>query len=102
MSRAEAPIVGALPNGQSISGVIDRLLVRDDEILAIDFKTDRPPPRDAGAIPQGYVNQMAAYAVCLSGAFPGRPVRCALLWTEAPRLMAIPGERVEAAIAALG
>jgi len=31
--------------------------------------------------------QMAAYRAALRLLYPGRQVRCALLWTEGPRLM---------------
>ena len=32
---------------------------------------------------------MAAYQALLEAIWPERPVRCALLWTEGPRLMAL-------------
>jgi ATP-dependent helicase/nuclease subunit A len=35
----------------------------------------------------------------LSALHPGRPVRCALLWTDGPRLMELPGEMLDAALA---
>jgi ATP-dependent helicase/nuclease subunit A len=100
-SRAEAPIVGVLPNGRQIAGVIDRLAITADSILAVDFKTDRPAPKDPAKIPAAYVAQLAAYAAALEGALPGRTVRCAILWTEAPALIEIPSERLAAARAAL-
>jgi ATP-dependent helicase/nuclease subunit A len=100
-SRAEAPVVGVLPDGRRIAGVIDRLVISADEILALDFKTDRPAPDDPARIPESYVSQMAAYAAVLSDALPERPVRCAILWTEAPKLMEIPAERLARALAAL-
>jgi ATP-dependent helicase/nuclease subunit A len=100
-SRAEAPIVGVLPNGRQIAGVIDRLAITPESILAVDFKTDRPAPRDPAKIPAAYVAQLAAYAAALEGALPGRTVRCAILWTEAPALIEIPAERLAAARTAL-
>ena len=100
-SRAEAPIVGVLPNGRQIAGVIDRLAITGDSILAVDFKTDRPAPKDPAAIPAAYVAQLAAYAAALESALPGRTIRCAILWTEAPALIEIPPARLAAARAAL-
>ena len=47
-SRAEAPIVGELGDGRVISGQIDRLLVTPSEVLIVDYKTNRPAPRDRG------------------------------------------------------
>jgi ATP-dependent helicase/nuclease subunit A len=37
-----------------------------------------------------YVRQLAAYRAVLRLLYPGRPVRCALIWTEAPSAMVIP------------
>jgi ATP-dependent helicase/nuclease subunit A len=85
-SRAEVPLVGVV-GGQAIAGQVDRLVVTDEEIIVIDYKTNREPPTDASEIPAIYWRQMAAYAALLREIHPGRPVRCALLWTEGPRLM---------------
>jgi ATP-dependent helicase/nuclease subunit A len=91
-SRAEVPIVGVTASGQRIAGAIDRLAVTETEILALDFKTDRPAPHDPANIPGAYVAQMAAYAAVLRATFPNRRLRCALLWTEKPVLMEISPE----------
>ncbi len=85
-SRAEVPITG-LVGGRALSGQIDRLVVGDDEILVLDFKTNRPPPAEEAGVPPLYLRQMAAYRAALRGIYPGRPIRCALLWTDGPRLM---------------
>ena len=90
---AEVPIVGTVGEGAGavvLSGRIDRLLVRDEEILVVDFKTNRPPPLRAEDVPGAYLRQMAAYRVLLADIYPDRPVRCALLWTDGPNLMDLP------------
>jgi ATP-dependent helicase/nuclease subunit A len=89
-SRAEAPIVGEMGDGLVISGQIDRLLVTSSEVLIVDFKTHRPAPRTPAETAQPYLRQMAAYRAALGKIYPGRSIRCALLWTEEPRLMALP------------
>ena len=89
-SRAEVPIVGELGHGLAISGQIDRLLVGEREVLIVDFKTNRPPPRSAGETAEPYLRQMAAYRSALGKIYPGKSIRCALLWTETPRLMELP------------
>jgi ATP-dependent helicase/nuclease subunit A len=86
---AETPIAGII-NGQPIAGVIDRLLVTDDAVLIVDYKSNRPPPATADATPVEYLAQMAVYRDLAAQAFPGRDVKAALLWTEAPRLVALP------------
>jgi ATP-dependent helicase/nuclease subunit A len=89
-SRAEAPIVGELANGMVISGQIDRLLVTPSEVLIVDFKTNRPTPRTPAETAQPYLRQMAAYRAALGKIYQDKSIRCALLWTEEPRLMELP------------
>ena len=84
-SLGEAPLAATLPDGRVIAGTMDRLLIRDDEIAVIDFKTGRVPANEA-AIPQSHLAQMAAYTEALGVIFPGRPIRASLLYTAAPRL----------------
>ncbi len=93
-SQAEVPVVG-LVGERVVSGQVDRLLVTADEVLVIDYKTDRPPPAAADAVPAVYLRQMAAYRAALACVYPGRRVRCALLWTDGPRLMPLDGHRLD-------
>ena len=88
-SLAEVPIAGRL-GGQLFTGQVDRLLVEPGRVLLIDFKTNRPPPAAVGDVSPAYLRQMAAYRALLRLAFPGRAVECALLWTYAGRMMALP------------
>jgi len=85
-SRAEVPLVGEV-EGRRVSGQIDRLAVLDDAVWVVDYKTNRPPPRELGDVPAAYGRQMAVYRSLLRQIYPDRQVRCALLWTEGPRLM---------------
>jgi ATP-dependent helicase/nuclease subunit A len=98
-ARAEVAIVADLPElglGARASGRIDRLAVSPDEVLAIDFKTNRPPPERAEDVPALYRTQMALYRAALAKVFPGRRIACALIWTEGPRLMALPDALLDA------
>jgi ATP-dependent helicase/nuclease subunit A len=90
-SQAEVPIVG-LVEGHALSGQIDRLVVTDDEVLIVDFKSLRPPPTSEGEVAAIYLRQLALYRAALAQIYPGRDIRCALLWTEGPRLMPISPE----------
>ena len=85
-SLAEVPLAGVV-SGQVVSGQIDRLLVADEAVTVVDYKTNRPPPERADAVPALYLRQMAAYRDVVRRIYPGRPVRCVLLWTNGPRLM---------------
>ncbi|MFN3746196.1 MAG: double-strand break repair helicase AddA [Hyphomicrobiaceae bacterium] len=100
-SRAEVAIVAEIapPNGTSaplrIAGQIDRLVDMGDEVLIVDYKTNRPPPRDLGEVPRAYVQQLAAYRLAVQRVFGISKVRAALLWTEGPRLMELPVDALE-------
>ena len=68
---------------------IDRLVVGEDRVLIVDYKTLRPPPAAEDEVAPTYLRQLAAYQAALARIYPGREIRCALLWTEGPRLMPI-------------
>lgn len=89
--RSEAAIVGTLPKGQLVNGRVDRLIIRSDQILIVDYKTDRPAPRSADLVDTSYWVQMAAYRAVFQSLYPDRRVRCALLYTDGPRLIELSG-----------
>ena len=97
-SRAEAPIVGTAA-GRPVRGVVDRLSVSEAGVTVLDYKTDRPAPAKVDDAPGAYVLQMALYREVLRQIFPAKAVRCALLWTEAPRLMELPDRLLDEAFA---
>ncbi len=88
-SLAEAPLAGRI-GGRLIAGQVDRLLVRHNRVMVLDYKTNRPPPAGLDEIPAIYLRQMAAYRAVLLATFPGRAVECALVWTYGARLMPLP------------
>ncbi|MDH5557930.1 MAG: double-strand break repair helicase AddA, partial [Alphaproteobacteria bacterium] len=99
-SRAEVPIAGLIdgPDGlRAISGQIDRLAISDDSILIVDYKSNRPPPLRPEDTPEIYWRQMAAYRAIIAKIYPGRAIRCALLWTDGPRLMELSSTRLDRA-----
>ena len=87
-AQAEVPVVGLI-NGRALSGQIDRIVVTDERVLIVDYKTVRPPPESEDAVAPVYLQQLASYRGALERIYPDRPVACAILWTEAPRLMPI-------------
>lgn len=103
-SRAEVAIAGTLTLGgrdRAITGKIDRLAVTDSEVLLVDYKTSRPPPVTLAEVPEAYVTQLALYRALLQPIYPGRKVSAVLLFTEAPRLIAVPAEAMDEALARL-
>jgi len=89
-SRAEAGLLAELPElgaGARINGRIDRLAVTADEVLILDFKTNRPPPGREEDVSDLYLDQMALYRAGAAKVFPGRRIVCGLLFTDGPRLL---------------
>jgi ATP-dependent helicase/nuclease subunit A len=99
-SRAEVSIAGRVARHRKppalVSGQIDRLVVTAQEVLIVDYKTNHAPPRSAAEAPDTYVRQLALYRDVLQRLYPGRPVRCALLWTETAAWMEIPASALDA------
>ena len=101
-SRAEAPIVAQIapPPGMTgpslrITGQIDRLVQLPDRVLIVDYKTNRPPPTELAGVPEAYLLQLAAYRLAVGQIFAPLPVHAALLWTEGPRIMAVPSDLLD-------
>jgi ATP-dependent helicase/nuclease subunit A len=100
-SRAEAALAGAaarLPADLAISGRVDRLVVEEERVLVVDFKTNRPAPHRIEDADPAYVLQMAVYAAVLAEIFPGRTIEAALVWTDGPKLMPVPEGMMQAAL----
>ncbi len=96
----EVPVSAALPElgGRRMHGIIDRLLIGPDEILAVDFKTNASIPDTPETVPDALLRQMGAYASALTQIYPGRPVATALLWTRDATLMRLPHDLVTGAL----
>lgn len=90
MALAEAPIAAVIDGGLVVSGTVDRLLVLEDRILVVDFKTGRRAPASVEQIPAYHLRQMGAYAEALRIIFPGRTITAALLYTATPVLFEVP------------
>ncbi len=93
-SRAEVPLTGVVADSV-VGGLVDRLAVLPDRVLVADFKTNRRPPTRVGDTPVMYLRQMASYRAVLRAIFPGRPVRCALIWTRGARVAMLPDEMLD-------
>ena len=93
-SRSEVPLTGVV-GGMVIGGLIDRLAMLPDRVLIADFKTNRRPPSRIEETPLLYLRQMAAYRAVLRDIFPSRSIACALVWTQAARVVMLPGELLE-------
>ncbi|MEP7173146.1 MAG: 3'-5' exonuclease, partial [Aestuariivirga sp.] len=99
-SQAEVSIGSISQNGQRITERIDRLVVRDKDILVLDYKTDWNVP-DRLAADHSHVQQLASYARTLGQAYDGKPVHAAILWTSLPRLDWIADDTLRKAISSM-
>ena len=100
-SRPEVAVTGSapdLPPGVVVSGRIDRLVVTPDRVLIVDYKTNRPAPDRIEDADPTYVLQLAAYAAVARRLYPDRPVEAAMVWTDGPKLMAVPQALMDAAL----
>jgi len=106
-SRAEVAIAAEIahPDSQAlplkISGQVDRLAEVGGDIMIIDYKTNRPPPKTLAGIPEAYILQLGAYRLAIREIYPGRRIRAAILWTMHARLVEVPEARLEAIVAQL-
>lgn len=94
-SLAEVPL-SAVVDGAVVAGIVDRLLVTDDAVTVVDYKTGRHVPARAADVAPAYLRQMAAYRGALAAIFPGRRVEAALLYTAAARLIPLDGALLDA------
>jgi ATP-dependent helicase/nuclease subunit A len=94
-SLAEVPF-SALVDGRVIAGTVDRLLVTEEAVAILDFKTGGHVPQGPDDVPTGYAKQMAAYAAAMAVVFPDRAITAALLFTSGPRLIDLPAAMLDA------
>ncbi|MEM5581518.1 double-strand break repair helicase AddA [Roseibium sp. AS2] len=104
-ARAEVPLVGTIRSGDGteveVSGQIDRLLVEENRVVIVDYKTNLNPPDTPASVPLEYRAQLCVYREMLKQIYPGRDIFACLLWTAAPSLMEIPAEMLDRTFAGL-
>jgi ATP-dependent helicase/nuclease subunit A len=93
-SLAEAPLCGVV-NGRVISGQVDRMAVGEKEVLVVDYKSNRAPPKEGEAVPEAYLKQMAAYRALCREIYPDKDICCALLWTKGPAFALLEGAELD-------
>ena len=87
-SQAEVPVMGKVDE-KIVSAQIDRLIVTDEKVVIVDFKTNRPAASTVADVPPAYINQLKIYKQLLQQIYPGRPVETYILWTNTATLMPI-------------
>ncbi len=79
-------------------GIIDRLIVASDRVLAVDFKTNATVPTRVEDTPEGLLRQMGAYAEMLQAVYPAHEIVTAILWSRTGWLMELPHDIVSEAL----
>jgi ATP-dependent helicase/nuclease subunit A len=100
-SASEFSIMGTLDvKGQEriVSGRIDRMVILEDKILIVDYKTNFKAPDHISEIPQVYIRQLAIYRAVLQPLYPDKPIEAGLLYTRVPALFALKGELLDQAM----
>jgi ATP-dependent helicase/nuclease subunit A len=103
-SYGEVPLRGLVEVGGEVVDLaarLDRVVVGEHDVLIVEYKTDRVVPKADTAIPPRYVAQLALYRLAVAQLFPGRPVKCAILWTAEARLSVLSSSALQQAVSAL-
>ncbi|MCY4038520.1 MAG: double-strand break repair helicase AddA [Hyphomicrobiales bacterium] len=81
---------------QRIPGRIDRLcFLEGGEVLAVEYKSDRRPPGKVEGIRAEYLGQVGIYYRLLQELWPGRKIRCGILWIATASYMEVPESKLQ-------
>ncbi|NBS34344.1 MAG: double-strand break repair helicase AddA [Methylocystaceae bacterium] len=75
-SLAEVDVAATLAAGKVVRGRIDRLAQVENEIWIADFKTDRT----IDSFSEIHLRQIALYRAAIQSLYPGKIIRCFLIW----------------------
>jgi ATP-dependent helicase/nuclease subunit A len=96
---AEVDVCAMLPTlSRETYGTIDRLLITEDRITVVDFKTNAVVPERPDEVPESILRQMGAYLEALEQIWTDRPIDVAVLWTTTAELMVLSHGIVRAAL----
>ncbi len=99
-SLAEIDISAHIPAlDDRISGAIDRLIVEESRVRAVDFKSNVVVPTRQENVPDGILRQMGAYLAALEQIWANREVSVEILWTATGELMVLEHAIVRKALA---
>lgn len=85
----EVPLCGVF-NNALYKGRLDCVIISDDTVLIIDYKSASTPPLVLADVPKSYVQQVGLYARGLRALYPNHRIEGGLLWTANKSLMMLP------------
>jgi ATP-dependent helicase/nuclease subunit A len=80
-SQSEVPVIGKI-NDQQIVGTIDRLIVNDNEVIIIDYKSNQLDLQDVQSTITKYSKQLNLYKKVIQEVYPLKKIKCAIIWTS--------------------
>ncbi len=95
--QSEVAFTATSGAGQTIQGRIDRLIISENKVVILDYKSDRQRPSFL-THEHNYAKQLAVYQSALQLAYPGFHVTCAILWLFHAELEWLDDEILRAAI----
>jgi len=70
-------------------GRIDLLVIKEDRVIIVDYKTDTNVPDSPDLIPIKYQDQLRNYKRMVQNIYPDKIVEAKLLWLSAPKFMLV-------------
>ncbi|MCF8462397.1 MAG: UvrD-helicase domain-containing protein [Rickettsiaceae bacterium] len=70
-------------------GRVDLIILKPDEVMIVDYKTDHNPPTTISAIPNNYKLQLNSYAKSVKVVYPDKNITTYILWIKSGDLMRI-------------
>ncbi|WP_404400676.1 double-strand break repair helicase AddA [Pelagibacterium halotolerans] len=80
-----------------LAGRMDRIVMGQNNVLVIDYKSDAAPAPTAARVPAPYRLQLGLYRLVAQRLFPRHTVEAAILWTANRHLMTLPEEDLHSA-----
>jgi ATP-dependent helicase/nuclease subunit A len=89
-ARNEVPLLYR-EDGRDVYGVIDRLIIRDDDVVLIDYKTHaHVTPDNMASLAREFSEQMRWYGIGARRLWPAKKLRLLLIFTACNRFVELP------------
>lgn len=87
--------VGTYEGGQVKIGRIDLLIIEENKVTVIDYKSDNSPPTLPHLVPQNYINQLNAYRNIIQKLYKNHTIFCKILWLENGRITEVVKDQIK-------
>ncbi|MEM7072823.1 MAG: PD-(D/E)XK nuclease family protein, partial [Pseudomonadota bacterium] len=74
----------------TVIGRIDRLVLYQDTILIVEYKSSKTIPQTPEQIKPAQLRQLAAYRDAAGAIYPDRSIETLMIWTDGPIIMNVP------------